>query len=81
MQSIYEDSVQLKEGFDGADGVQSLAVIIGGPHAIELLIHLPVGYPSTDAPIAEVYESFGLSNSQREEIVADLVRRLLTVYA
>lgn len=36
-----------------------------GRHAIVLLVYIPHGYPTTDAPIAEVYESLGLTNIQR----------------
>lgn len=72
-QSIYDDAVQLKSDFDQRGGARSLTVDVAGPHTIQLLVHLPVGYPSTDAPIAEVYESFGLSNAQRDEIIGDLV--------
>lgn len=71
LQCIYEGSVSLRE--DLAGETRSLSIAVGGPHAIELLVHLPVGYPSQDAPIAEVYESLGLSNAQRDEIIDDLV--------
>jgi hypothetical protein len=72
-QSIYDGAVQLKADLDQRGGARSLTVDIAGPHAIQLLVHLPVGYPSTDAPVAEIYESFGLSNAQRDEIVSELV--------
>jgi hypothetical protein len=39
-----------------------------------LLVHLPKGYPSADPPIAEVYESFGLTNAERDAILENLVR-------
>lgn len=73
-QSIYEDDFQFKANFDDENGVRCFAISIPGPHAIQLLIHLPLGYPTTDAPVAEVYESFGLTNAQRDQIIQDLVR-------
>lgn len=51
---------------------RSFTISLPGPHAIVLLVHLPQEYPSTDAPIAEVYESFGLTNIQRDRILESL---------
>lgn len=53
--------------------MRCFTIAIPGPHAIQLLVHLPLGYPTADAPIAEVYESFGLTNAQRTQIIHDLV--------
>ncbi|KAF1322708.1 Impact-like protein, partial [Globisporangium splendens] len=72
LQSIYEGAFQLKANFDDAEGVRAFTIAIPGRHAIQLLIHLPFGYPTTDAPVAEVYESFGLTNAQRDQILQDL---------
>lgn len=74
LQSIYEDDFQFKANFDDASGARCFTIAVPGPHAIQLLIHLPLGYPSTDAPVAEVYDSRGLTNAQREQIIQDLVR-------
>lgn len=73
-QSIYESDFQFKDAFDDPDGVRCFTVAVPGAHAIQLLVHLPLGYPTTDAPIAEVYESRGLTNAQRARILQDLVR-------
>ncbi|KAG1693684.1 hypothetical protein DVH05_023086 [Phytophthora capsici] len=72
LQSIFEDEFQLKSDLDQPGVARSFTISIPGPHAIVLLVHLPRGYPSTDSPIAEVYESFGLTNAQREEILDNL---------
>ncbi|ETM38642.1 hypothetical protein, variant 1 [Phytophthora nicotianae] len=72
LQSIFEDEFQLKSDLDQPGVARSFTISVPGPHAIVLLVHLPQGYPSTDAPIAEVYESFGLTNVQRDEILEDL---------
>ena len=58
--------------FEGDNGIRSIQVSIPGAHEIKLLLHLPQGYPSTDAPVAEVCESFGLTTAQRDAIVDDL---------
>lgn len=79
-QSIYEDDFQFKANFDDADCVRCFTIAILGPHAIQLLVHLPLGYPTTDAPIAEVYESFGLTNAQRTQIIHDLVSLYTTCF-
>lgn len=60
--------------YDDPEGARCFVVSIPGPHAIRLRVHLPLGYPSNDAPIAQVTESFGLTNRQRDEIIDDLVR-------
>ncbi|TYZ57696.1 hypothetical protein PybrP1_008543 [[Pythium] brassicae (nom. inval.)] len=72
LQSIYASDFQFKDAFDDADGVRCFTVAVPGPHAIQLLVHLPLGYPTQDAPIAEVYESLGLTNAQRTRILEDL---------
>ncbi|DAZ95629.1 TPA: hypothetical protein N0F65_002258 [Lagenidium giganteum] len=72
LQSIYDDAFQTVERFENSNGVRSFTVSIPGPHAIQLLVHLPVGYPSSDPPVAEVYESFGLTQKQRDQIIEDL---------
>ncbi|CEG42479.1 Uncharacterized conserved protein [Plasmopara halstedii] len=69
LRSIFEDAFCLKADLDNSGLVRSFTISLGGPHAIVLLVHLPQGYPSIDAPIAEVYESFGLTNIQRDEIL------------
>ncbi|OWZ12244.1 Impact [Phytophthora megakarya] len=72
LQSIFEDEIQLKTDLDQPGVARSFTISVPGPHAIVLLVHLPQGYPSTDAPIAEVYESFGLTNAQRDGIIENL---------
>lgn len=72
LKSIFEDEIQLKSDLDQPGVARSFTISVPGPHAIVLLVHLPRGYPSTDAPIAEVYESFGLTNAQRDEILENL---------
>ncbi|KAG6618888.1 Impact-like protein [Phytophthora cinnamomi] len=72
LQSIFEDDIQLKSDLDQPGVARSLTISVPGPHAIVLLVHLPRGYPSVDPPIAEVYESFGLTNAQRDEILENL---------
>lgn len=75
-QSIYEDDVQLDPNYDDPEGARCFVVAVPGPHAIRLRVHLPRGYPSKDPPIAQVAESFGLTDVQRDEIINDLVRVL-----
>ncbi|KAG7401986.1 hypothetical protein PHYBOEH_008507 [Phytophthora boehmeriae] len=72
LQSIFEDDFKLKADFDHPGATRSFTIAVPGPHAIVLLVHLPLGYPSTDPPIAEVYESFGLTNAQRDETLENL---------
>ncbi|KAE9031491.1 hypothetical protein PF004_g48 [Phytophthora fragariae] len=72
LQCIFEDEFQLKSDLDQPGVARSFTVSVPGPHAIVLLVHLPQGYPSEDPPIAEVYESFGLTNAQRDEILDNL---------
>lgn len=72
LQSIFEDEFQLNRDFDDLNGARSFTIKIPGPYAIVLLVHLPRGYPSTDAPVAEVRESFGLTHEQRDQIVEKL---------
>ncbi|KAL4095245.1 hypothetical protein PRIC1_008622 [Phytophthora ramorum] len=72
LQSIFEDEFQLKNDLDQPGVARSFTISVPGPHAIVLLVHLPQGYPSTDAPVAEVYESLGLTNAQRREILENL---------
>ncbi|CAH0473968.1 unnamed protein product [Peronospora belbahrii] len=72
LQSIYEDKMKVQSDLDQYNRKRSVTISIPGPHLIVLLVHLPQGYPSTDAPIAEVYESFGLTNAQRDEILKKL---------
>lgn len=74
LQSIFEDEIELKSDLDQPGVARSFTISVPGPHSIVLLVHLPQGYPSTDPPIAEVYESFGLTNAQRDEILENLVR-------
>ncbi|GLD94483.1 hypothetical protein PINS_up003094 [Pythium insidiosum] len=72
LQSIFEDDVQLHGDYDDPGSSRSLGIKIPGPHSIQLTVHLPSTYPSHDAPVAIISESFGLTNAQRDAILADL---------
>ncbi|OQR95288.1 impact [Thraustotheca clavata] len=45
---------------------------IPGDFCLTLLVHLPATYPSNDPPIAEIYESFGVTTTQRDQLVQEL---------
>lgn len=66
----------MKTDYDNPGSSRSYSVSIPGPHSIVLSIHLPLTYPSLDAPIAVVSESFGLTESQCDAIIDDLVRAM-----
>ncbi|KAJ0393501.1 hypothetical protein ATCC90586_010050 [Pythium insidiosum] len=70
--SIFEDDVQLHGDYDDPGSSRSLGISIPGPHSIQLTVHLPSTYPSHDAPVALISESFGLTNAQRDAILGDL---------
>ncbi|KAG6618885.1 Impact-like protein [Phytophthora cinnamomi] len=72
LQAIFADEFQLSDGFDQSHGARSFTIEVPGPHSIVLQVHLPNGYPSTDAPVAVVQESFGLTNAQRDQITTKL---------
>ncbi|KAJ0392265.1 hypothetical protein P43SY_006027 [Pythium insidiosum] len=72
LQSIFEDDVQLHGDYDDPGSSRSLGISIPGPHSIQLTVHLPSTYPSDDAPVAIISESFGLTNAQRDAILGDL---------
>ncbi|TMW68372.1 hypothetical protein Poli38472_005840 [Pythium oligandrum] len=72
LKSIFEDDIQLNDDYDNPGSSRSFTVAIPGPHSILLTVHLPSTYPSEDAPIAIVSESFGLTNAVRDEITQDL---------
>ena len=74
VQSIFEEAITLKSDLDRPNLVRSFTISVPGPRSIVLLVHLPQGYPSTDAPVAEIYESVGLTNTQRDEIIQNLVQ-------
>ncbi|KAE9362505.1 hypothetical protein PF008_g49 [Phytophthora fragariae] len=72
LQAIFADEFQLSADFDQTHGACSFTINVPGPHSIVLQVHLPSGYPSTDAPVAVVQESFGLTNAQRDQITTKL---------
>ncbi|CAI5711269.1 hypothetical protein KXD40_001515 [Peronospora effusa] len=72
LQTIFDNEITLKSDSDQTSGTRSITISVPGLHSIVLLVHLPQGYPSTDAPVAEIYESFGLTNAQRDEIIQNL---------
>ncbi|CAH0490542.1 unnamed protein product [Peronospora farinosa] len=72
LQTIFDNEITLKSDSDQLSVTRSITISVPGPRSIVLLVHLPQGYPSTDAPVAEIYESFGLTNAQRDEIIQNL---------
>jgi hypothetical protein len=66
LQAIFADEFRMSGG--------SFTLAVPGPYSIVLQVHLPRGYPSTDAPVAVVKESLGLTNAQRDQITGELVR-------
>ncbi|CAI5746384.1 unnamed protein product [Peronospora destructor] len=72
LQAIFKDEIKLKSDLNQSSTTRSLTISVPGPRSIVLLVHLPQGYPSTDAPVAEIYESFGLTNAQQDKIIQNL---------
>ncbi|CAK4075678.1 unnamed protein product [Aphanomyces euteiches] len=71
LQSIYGDDFAWADSETFAQ-CKSFFMSIPGDFCLRLLIHLPTTYPSHDPPIAEVYESFGVSTTECEAIIQDL---------
>ncbi|KAF0697926.1 Aste57867_11423 [Aphanomyces stellatus] len=71
LQAIYGDDFSWADAETYAQ-CKSFFMSVPGDFCVQLLIHLPATYPSHDAPIAEVYESFGVTTNECEALVHDL---------
>ncbi|OQR90397.1 impact-like protein [Achlya hypogyna] len=70
LQAIYGDDFAW--AVESGEGQKSFFMTVPGDFCLQLLVHLPATYPSQEPPIAEVYESFGVTTAERDELVADL---------
>ncbi|KDO33676.1 hypothetical protein SPRG_19286 [Saprolegnia parasitica CBS 223.65] len=70
LQAIYGDDFTWADATGEAQ--TSFFMAVPGDFCLQLLVHLPAAYPSHEPPIAEVYESFGVTTAQRDELLADL---------
>ncbi|ETW07826.1 hypothetical protein, variant [Aphanomyces invadans] len=74
LQAIFEHDFEwADQEIYGTQG-KSFYVLIPGDYCLRLLIHLPSDYPSRSPPIAEVYDSFGVSSSECDAIIQDLTK-------
>ncbi|ETV86021.1 hypothetical protein, variant 1 [Aphanomyces astaci] len=72
LQAIYEHDFEWADHEVYAAPCKSFYMSIPGDFCLRLLIHLPSDYPSRSCPIAEVYESFGVSSSDCDAIIHNL---------
>ncbi|RHY11448.1 hypothetical protein DYB25_001578 [Aphanomyces astaci] len=70
--AIYEHDFEWADHEVYAAPCKSFYMSIPGDFCLRLLIHLPSDYPSRSCPIAEVYESFGVSSSDCDAIIHNL---------